>query len=682
MLSFFAVGAVRSALSAPPSLTPPSLSQGSDWQDMGELSVRLIRDRDSLGQGVVVFGLEQVLREGWKTYWRSPGAAGFPLSVDWSASENVKSLDILWPAPHRFTLFGLETFGYAERVLFPLVVTVKDSRQPLTLRLRVNYLICETVCIPYSNSFETTLQPGGRVASGDAALIDAALATVPQKQDSAQGLFRDLFLHRQALVGVIEFPSGDLPAGSDILVEGPLSFTYAPPVFEQEAPGRYRFVIQTSAVEDGRVLEGKQITLTYRNAQHPGGVEWREIVRLRTEESIWVDLDVRIFFVALLGGLILNVMPCVLPVLSLKVLSLVDKAGVARTRARGSMLVSASGILVSFWILALGTVVLKLLGLSVGWGIQFQQPVFLGFMAFVVVFFATNLFGLFDVAVPRMASGLVSGQGYKSDFATGVFATLLATPCSAPFLGTSVAAALAGGYVEIFSIFTALGVGMALPYLLVALFPASVGLLPKSGPWMGRVKQVMGLALGGTALWLLFIVRAQSGFWVAGLMALTLVALVLVLWLFRHRTRTKWAGVVLAFVFILSLPVFMPSAPFERRVDSGWIAFEEQAIAPLVRSGRTVFVDVTADWCVTCQVNKKLVLEDDAVQRAFSQQAVVLMRADWTAPDPVITAFLESSGRYGIPFNIVYGPARPEGVVLSEILSRDEVQDALRIVGQ
>ena len=199
---------------------------------------------------------------------------------------------------------------------------------------------------------------------------------------------------------------------------------------------------------------------------------------------------------------------------------------------------------------------------------------------------------------------------------------------------------------------------------------------------MGRVKQVMGLALGGTALWLIFIVRAQSGLWVAGLMAVTLVALVLVLWFFRHRTRTKWAGVVLAFVFILSLPVFMPSVPFERRVDSGWIAFEEQAIAPLVDSGRTVFVDVTADWCVTCQVNKKLVLDDDAVQRAFARHAVVLMRADWTAPDPVITAFLESNGRYGIPFNIVYGPARPQGVVLSEILSGDEVQEALQIVGQ
>ncbi len=651
---------------------------------MGELSVRLIRDRDSLGQGVVVFGLEQVFRAGWKTYWRSPGAAGFPLSVDWSRSENVKSLDILWPAPHRFTLFGLETFGYAERILFPLVVRAEDSRQPLTLRVRVNYLICETVCIPYSNFFETTLQPGERVTSGDAALIDAALATVPQKQDSARGVFRDLFVQGQALGGVVEFASGDLPAGSDILVEGPPSFTYAPPVFEQEAPGRYRFVIQTSAVEDDHVLEGKQITLTYMNAQHSGGVEWRETVRLRTESSIWVDvdLDARIFFVALLGGLILNIMPCVLPVLSLKILSLVDKAGVARIRARGSMLVSASGILVSFWILALGVVVLKFLGLSIGWGIQFQQPVFLGFTAFVAVFFAANLFGLFDVNVPGRASNLVSGRGYKSDFATGAFATLLATPCSAPFLGTSVAVALAGGYVEIFSIFTALGVGMALPYLLVALFPASVGLLPRPGPWMGRVKQVMGLALGGVALWLLFIVRVQSGLWVAGLMGLTLVTLVLVLWFLRHRVRAKRGGVVLVFVLVLLFPVLVPSTPPERVADSGWVVFEEQAIAPLVDAGRTVFVDVTADWCVTCQVNKKLVLEDDVVQRVFAQQDVVLMRADWTTPDPLITAFLESNGRYGIPFNIVYGPSRPEGVVLSEILSRDEVQDALRTVGQ
>ncbi|WP_343560266.1 protein-disulfide reductase DsbD family protein [Kiloniella sp. b19] len=691
----FALLAVLS-LSFPDLGVRDARAAASGWQEMDQLSVRLLSDRDALGEGEVVFALEQVLQKGWKTYWRSPGDAGFPLSVDWSGSENVESLEVLWPAPHRFVLFGLQTFGYSDRVVFPLAVKAKDTSRSLTLRLTANYLICEEVCIPYSNAFEMTLQPGKGFQSLEADLVQDALKTVPELQtpgaQSSVASFRSLALQGSdeelVLAGMISIPGESLPDGSDVLVEGPTAFLYSAPEFRPASGGEdlYSFAITVTSTDDRQVLEGKRLTLTYVNDEQKSGTEWAELARFDPDGVTASPLSDRLFEVlllAVLGGLILNVMPCVLPVLSLKFLSLVNKADRERSEARKGFLVTVSGIMVSFWALALGAILLKVLGLSVGWGIQFQQPVFLAFMALVVVFFAANLFGLFEIgsvgALNDLAVRESQSKGVKGDFATGVFATLLATPCSAPFLGTSVAFALAGGSFEILAIFTALGFGMALPYLLVALFPGLAAVMPKPGMWMVRVKQVMGLALIVTAVWLLSVVWVQSGAMVTVLIALALAALLVVLWALRYKTQAKWAMVALVSVFTLAIPLGSASTvPAPIALEENWTVFDEQQISRLVAEGRTVFVDVTADWCITCQVNKRLVLSDDQVQQAFETGDVVLMKADWTNPDPVISDYLKVNGRYGIPFNIVYGPSSAEGIALSEILSVDEVLDALQ----
>ena len=672
----------------------------SGWQEMEQLSVRLLSDRDALGEGEVIFALEQVLQKGWKTYWRSPGDAGFPLSVDWSGSENVESLEILWPAPYRFVLFGFQTFGYSDRVVFPLAVKPKDTSQPLALRLTANYLICEEVCIPYSNVFEMTLQPGKDFQSLEANLVEEALKTVPELQNpgvqSPSASFRSLSLQGSGedlvLAGTIFIPGGSLPTGSDVLVEGPAAFLYSAPEFRLTGDGEnlYSFAIAVTSTDDRQVLEGKRLTLTYVNAEQENGTEWTELARFNSGNDATSSLSGRLFEVllfAVLGGLILNVMPCVLPVLSLKFLSLLNKADREKSETRKGFLVTVSGIFVSFWGLALGAILLKVLGLSAGWGIQFQQPVFLAFMALVVVFFAANLFGFFEIgsvgALNDLAVRESQSKGVKGDFAAGVFATLLATPCSAPFLGTSVAFALAGGSFEILAIFTALGFGMALPYLLVAFFPGLAAVMPKPGIWMVRVKQIMGLALIATAVWLLSVVRLQSGVMVTVLIALALVALLVVLWALRHKTQAKRVMVVLVSVFTLAVPLGLTSTvPVEVELEENWTVFDEQRIYRLVAEGKTVFVDVTADWCITCQLNKRLVLSDDQVQQAFEAGDVILMKADWTNPDPVIPDYLKANGRYGIPFNIVYGPSSADGIALSEILSVDEVLGALQIAGK
>ncbi|HKP26327.1 MAG TPA: thioredoxin family protein, partial [Dongiaceae bacterium] len=353
--------------------------------------------------------------------------------------------------------------------------------------------------------------------------------------------------------------------------------------------------------------------------------------------SSWIAM-LPVLGIALLGGLLLNVMPCVLPVLLLKLTGVLDLRGREQSQLRGAFLSTAAGIVTSFLVLAGGLAALKLAGASVGWGIQFQQPAFLAFMAIVCLMFAANVWGLFQIPMPAfvgrvaVASDARAGNEHAKSFFTGVLATALATPCSAPFVGTAVGFALSRGTMEIMLIFLALGLGLALPYVAVAAAPQLVGFLPRPGPWMRWLKRLMGLTLVGTAIWLMSVIGVQTG--VLNVGSLT-------------------------------------------RGDSYWVAFDEAAIDGYVAQNKVVFVDVTADWCITCQANKKLVIDQQPVAGRLENSGVVAMQADWTNPDPKIADFLGRHGRYGIPFNVVYGPGAPAGIVLPELLTAEAVTAAL-----
>jgi suppressor for copper-sensitivity B len=315
----------------------------------------------------------------------------------------------------------------------------------------------------------------------------------------------------------------------------------------------------------------------------------------------------------------------------------VGHAGEAPSRVRAGFLATALGVVASFLVLAAAAAGLKAAGYAAGWGIQFQQPWFLAIMAAILALFAANLFGLFEIRLPGFVTDAAAGalgpgrpHTLGQHFLTGAFATLLATPCSAPFLGTAVGFALASGPAIIFLVFAALGIGLALPYLAVAGFPAIAAHLPRPGAWMLTLRRVLGIVLLATAAWLVSLLLTIAG---------------------GQSTPVKSA--------------------------IAWRPFDLAAIAQLVDGGNVVFVDVTADWCITCQVNKSLVLERGEVREALSRPGVIAMRADWTRPDPVIADYLASFGRYGIPFDVVYGPSRPHGEPLPEILSTRAVSSAL-----
>jgi suppressor for copper-sensitivity B len=397
-----------------------------------------------------------------------------------------------------------------------------------------------------------------------------------------------------------------------------------------------------------------------------------------------------VLLLALLGGLILNGMPCVLPILSLKVFGLVRASGESPAAVRTGALTTAAGILVSFWALAAAAILARSAGAAIGWGVQFQQPGFVAFLAVVVLLFMLNLWGLFEIPLPaglaRLADRGAGGEGLGGHFASGLFATLMATPCSAPFLGTALGFALGQPATTILATMTAVGVGLALPYLALALAPGIVRHLPRPGAWMDTLRGAMGFLLAGALVWLLYVLAAQVAPEELAFFELTLLGVGLALWL-AHRTAPGGAGraagwlvgtvlAVAAIYLAASAPV--AGARLTAATGSGidWIRFDRQEAERLAASGRLVFLDITADWCVTCKVNERVVLEAPEVRAAFREHDVVMMKADWTNRDDDIAGFLAEHGRYGIPFYLLYRPGRPPHV-FGELISKQGVLDVL-----
>lgn len=387
-------------------------------------------------------------------------------------------------------------------------------------------------------------------------------------------------------------------------------------------------------------------------------------------------------------------MPCVLPVLSIKLSSAIKTHGRGPQSVRAGFLAAAGGVMVFMWSLAAILYLLQQLGFAVGWGgLQFQNPAFFWrscssyWQCSRPAFLACSSFHFrqrYNHAFLERAACPVMAQISQQVF----FGAVLATPCSAPpFLGTAIAFALAGRGIDILMVFTALGgLGLALPYLLVAAVPGLVGILPKPGRWMLGLKLVLGLLLLGTALWLLWVLMG-----VAGLLATTVVTVLalMLLVVLARRPLPPSPPQALSVVLLIVLPMvaaegLVRQAPSAKENGVGgihWISFDRSDIARRVSRGEVVFVDVTADWCLTCKANKALVLERDPVLSALNAENVTAMQADWTRPNEMIARYLEANNRYGIPFNAVYGPAAPTGIVLSEILSSDDVLSAVQAAG-
>jgi suppressor for copper-sensitivity B len=603
-------------------------------------------------------------------------------------------------APSRYMLYGLITQGYEQGVVLPLAVTLDHADQPVFLHALVHYSACKTICVPYT-ALLTLKLPAGIAAPGpQAPLISQAWKTVPADLAQAGLTVSHVAVskaHGKVPGAILSFAvDGSAPLRRlDVFIDNlPDATASAPRIWRD--PARNRAVLSVFVkAKMPEALADKPLRFTLENGEQAAVFNASPAFGPPPREDTGPG-DLRIFLIALLGGLILNVMPCVLPVLSLKLMGFAAVNSTERRQFRFNLLASASGVIVSFLLIALALILLKAAGAAIGWGIQFQQPWFLASMAVLTTLFAASLWEWLPIPMPGFAAPAATigtnAHPRIAAFATGAFATVLATSCSAPFVGTAVGFALARDPATIAGIFAALGIGMALPYLAVAALPGLVRWMPKPGGWMVWVRIILGFALFGTALWLVSIianvVSPHAAAITGGLLAILLAVLFVRHWLRNGRGLMRGAGAVAAALVIAAIiiPITLPPAASRPVFAAGagvppWQPFQQARITRLLARHELVFVDVTAAWCLICKVNALRVLDRDPVLAQLRAGNVVAMRADWTRPSPIITAFLESFHRYGVPLDVMYGPGAPSGILLPSLLNSGMVMQAFRRAG-
>src|SRR5216683_5662058 len=642
------------------------------WVGDKRAAVRLNTSVDDVAGTTLDAGLEFRFADGWHGYWRTPGDAGVAPQIDWSRSDNVTGADVAWPAPHRLVIESLQNIVYEGQLVLPIKFRIKNSAG-VRIEVGVNYAACSDVCVPYQANLTLPLPAGAGTPAAEAPLIDQAKTRVP---GSAQAVQIDVARaivsgERSARKLTVDLLSARPFVRPDVFVEG--TGEGIPPAPEVVLGDDGRSARLTVALPASLPTD-HPLTLTFVDQDRAAEFSTTANSAGATPAGLGT---LAALLSALLGGLILNLMPCVLPVLSLKLFGFTRHASEGLRVIRLGALATAGGITFSFLLIALSLVILKWFGATLGWGIQFQQPWFLAGMATVTVLFAASFFELLPIAVPPSMVALTLGRTQHlvlEAFLAGAFATLLATPCSAPFVGTAVGFALTQGPSEILIIFLCLGIGMSLPYLIAAVFPGCVRWLPRPGRWMVLPRQALGVLLLGTAVWLLFILWSTAGALVAATIGILLAALIgfralLRFWEGTMLSRGSRAATAILAVAPLVVSISAATPTFQSSAESRWQTFDPVALQRLVGEGKTVLVDVTATWCLTCKVNELTVFEDDKVRSRLDQPDVVRMRADWTRPDPAIAMYLRHFARFGIPLDVVYGPHQPQGEPLPELLT-------------
>ncbi len=643
----------------------------------------------------------------WHTYWKNPGDSGLPTTLQWTLPAGVVAGDIEWPTPQRLPIGPLVNYGYEGQLLLPVRLSVPaDFRaETLTVRLHAEWLVCKDVCIPESGEFTLPLNTRSGWAS-HTAQFEAASARRPQ---SVAGVKAAADVRPDSLVVRVD---GLPPAwqGKPIAF-----FPETAGVIENAAPvaaqwqdglwtGRVPLASQRSAspAKMAAVLTtpgqptGVQVAFAVAGSwpaldATPGAGEGAKAAPPPAKPAPSIGLAAALLL-ALAGGALLNLMPCVFPVLSLKVIGFASHAHDRRALARGGFAYTA-GVVLSFVALAGVLLALRAGGEQLGWGFQLQSPAVIATLAALFTLIGLNLTGVFEFGsvLPSSLASLRVRHPLVDSALTGVLAVAIASPCTAPFMGASLGLAVTLPAAEALAVFAALGLGMALPYLAVSLWPALARALPRPGAWMAHFRTAMAFPMFATVVWLVWVFGQQSGIDAVAALLSTLVALAFTAWALGAPGFAPKARAVLGVLAVATLvaalswmaPVLATPALAGARSDAAphaderWQAWSADKVDELRAAGRPVFVDFTAAWCVTCQFNKRATLSDASVMADFESRNVALLRADWTRRDAAITAELARLGRSGVPVYVLYAPGTSAPQVLSEILSVADLRSAL-----
>jgi len=623
-------------------------------------TVTLVSDQDHVAPGgQIVIGLRVQTQPGWNIYWQNPGDAGSAPEVDLTLPPGARASGIAWPTPARQPESGIMTYGYQGDVVLPIHVTAAAAGG-LAIKAAARWLICRNLCVPEHHDFSLTIPPGTPDRSAEAALIDRWLARVPVASPFAATIAPD---------GTLTV-AGDGLSGATVRDAWFFPGDWGP--IDISAP-------EQVSVSDGAVTLRLKPGTQWKPAQHLTGVLVLHDPQ-GGESNLAIDATPAatatvpgwgLVLSALLGGLILNLMPCVFPILAMKALALARMAAAGRTEVRHEAGYYTLGVMVSFAALGGVLALARALGGDQGWGFQFQNPVFVAAMAALMLAVALNLLGMFEFS----ARFWMPRQGGKvGSFLTGLLAVVLATPCTAPFMAVAVAGALQAPPALAAAIFVALGLGMAAPYALLALVPGLARFLPRPGTWMVWLRRALALPMLAAMVWLMWVESQQVSlvgmvFAVALLVWLALGLLALRRFQSGGGTLRELAisGGVSLLVMVMAL-ARIGAHPAGAVIDQA-SRFTPERLASLRAAGKPVFVDMTAAWCVTCLVNERVALEPPAVQRAFADHQVAYLKGDWTNQDPEISRYLHDYGRDGVPLYVYYPRGDAAPVVLPQILS-------------
>ncbi len=640
--------------------------------------------------GTQQVGLVITLEDKWHVYWMNAGDAGEPPKITWTLPAGITAGPMKFPIPSRLPNGPLMDFGYEETVAFPVQISAAKSLKSTSVLLdaHVRWLVCREVCIPGKAHLGLTLNvtPGATVGPSVGALGEAlGLLPTPLPPGAAltvKGGKTDFVL--TLITGRHEADAEFYPADQDQIVNAAEQQIESIPDGIQLRMPRAPELTKLPTELHGVFKLSDEVAYEVTAPVTPG-----EVAEPRTGKPATAASGVTTITaigLAFFGGIILNLMPCVFPVLFLKGLALVQSSGEERSRLRSHGLVYTLGILVSFWAIVAALLILRAGGSQAGWGFQLQSPTFIAFLAAGLFFFALSLAGQFDLGLSLTSVGgdLAQKQGYTGSFFTGVLATIVATPCTAPLMGAAIGFALAQPAGITFAVFTALGLGLATPYLALSFQPAWTRILPRPGAWMETLKQLTAVPLFATVIWLVWVygrLYSSTTSTGQGTDHLALLLCCLLFLAIAGWALGKWpakAGSTLAAVILaavgLAIPLYQP-----KDTTLVWAPYSQQALDQARTTGNPIFIDFTAAWCLSCQVNERAVLKSAEVQKQFVQHHVTLFRADWTQYDAGITRELASINRSGVPTYVIY-PATKNGPadVLPELLTKDIVLTALK----
>lgn len=662
------------------------------------VSIRLVPGKTALKGGeTLTVGIDQKIQPGWHTYWLNPGDSGTPLRVQWSGVEGLKTAPVEWPIPKKLPIGPLMNFGYEDRVMLLQDITLPEDLAPgpQTITADIDLLVCHEICIPEKHQASFVIN-GNQDPAPEA--IESARAKLPLdtgwdasidekdgelivqiKTDTPSAFSRlgSLELYPEEW-GLIDNPSKTTAQKDSASLtlrhkRGDRALSDVP-------------VSRLVVVYNDKAGERKAVRVSALNGVAPAKTN---LDFMGISQSI---------LLAFLGGLILNLMPCVFPVLSMKALSLMQIKDKELKTARLHGLAYTKGIILSF--LAIGglLILLKAGSSQVGWGFQLQHPSVILFLSYLFFILGLNLAGFFEINFGLSNAGqkLTQKSGLAGSFFTGVLATLVATPCTAPFMGVAMGYALTQPPLVTMAVFASLGLGLAFPYLMLTVFPAARHLLPKPGPWMETFRQFLAFPMFASSCWLIWVLSQQINHMGQFAALLGMLAIAFGIWLLKmkhdHRLGRLLAVILITASFGFALSTFFTLRPMEKaqtldRQSENWEDFTRPGLEEYLKGNDPVFVNMTAAWCITCKMNEKIALSTKATQKLFADHKVKYLKGDWTNQNPEITSFLEEYGRSGVPIYVYYGPrdagsgVRPQAVVLPQILTPGIVENAVNAKG-